>query len=274
MKYTMAISKKLISFLTITWLFSLMTVPATAKMRTHNKIRAGIPPYTVLKSVLAANNSSLSTGLKGQKTPTTPQLIWLADSDERIVSTMIASPKNQIYSVRNFGNQLELASGAIDYGVRYLRSPVLLITSSSDNNAVQLFMDGYQNLSPAIRRELDHLHLALYGDKKELAHQERLIRNIESNVDYQVDMALARYQDRISSGRLVVVGSILDFDNTYQHGAGRLIIININGERKSAKLRKLQILKSMGTKAIKINIGRDRKPVKPPAKNKTVKIKN
>jgi len=234
-------------------------------MRSLNKVRAGIPPYTVLKSVFSANNNALSQGLIGQESPTTPNFTWLTESDERIVSTMVASSKNQIFTVRNLGNQLELASGAIDYGIRHLLTPVLLITSSSDNKSVQYFMEGYQDLSPAIRSELDHLHLALYRDNKKLEYKERLITNVEANIDYQVDIALARYQDRVESGRLVVAGSVLDFNNTYKHGAGRLIIININGERNTKKLHAMQLLKSIGSKAMKINIGRDR--IKQSAKN-------
>lgn len=238
-----------------------MSAPANSSMRSSNKIRAGIPPYTVIKSVLTANAKAMEDGVIGHESPTTPHLTWLADSDERLVSTMIAEPTTQIFSIRNLGNQLELAAGAVDYGVQHLLTPVLMITSSSDNKFVQLFMDGYQDASPAIRGELDHLHLALYRDDAKLDYKERVITNVEANIDYQVDIALARYQDRISSGRLVVVGSILDFDNTYQHGAGRLIIINVNGERHTAKLKNLQVLKSMSMSAMNTNIGRDRKKV-------------
>jgi len=264
-KPSVTMQKILLMFLSLTVLFLFPTAPVNAKMRSHNKVRAGIPPYTVLKSVFAANNNALSEGLTGQESPTTPSFTWLAESDERIVSTMIASPNTQIFTVRNFGNQLELASGAIDYGIRHLLTPILLITSSSDNKSIQFFMEGYQDLSPAIRSELDHLHLALYRDNKNLDSKERLISNVEANVDYQVDMALARYQDRVESGRLVVAGSVLDFDNTYRHGAGRLIIININGERNSKKLRAMQLLKSIRSKAKKFNIGRDRVKLPKPA---------
>ena len=263
-------TKNFIVLLLAFWTSITLVSQPDAKMRTRNKIRAGIPPYTVIKSVLSANESAINKGLTGKAPKTTPHLTWLAESDERIVSAMVASPSTPIFSVRNFGNQLELSSGAIDYGVRHLLSPVLLITSSSGNKAVELFMDGYEDLSPAIRRELDHLHLALYKDDKKLSRKNRLIINVEANVDYQVDMAIARYQDRVVSGRLVVVGSILDFENNYQHGAGNLIIINVNGERSSNKLKKMQIMKSMSSKAMKVNIGRDRPksaPAKKPKKN-------
>nr|MBF0221136.1 carbonic anhydrase [Desulfobulbaceae bacterium] len=265
--------QKLCAVLIITLAFSTLAAPGNAKMRNLNKIRAGIPPYTIIKSVLAANDTAISAGITGQESATTPYLTWLAESDERIVSNMIAAPETQIFSIRNFGNQLELDTGAIDYGIRHLLTPVLMITSSSDNKSVQLFMEGYQDLSPAIRRELDHLHLALYRDNKDLEYEERLIRNVEANVDYQVDMALARYQDRVASGRLVVVGSILDLNNSYQHGAGRLLIINVNGERNSAKLKAMELIKPIGLKTIQTNIGRQRLPAKPAEKDVKPKVK-
>ncbi len=117
-------------------------------------------------------------------------------------------------------------------------------------------MAGYDKLSPAIRQDLDHLYLALAHDNKKAAVKERLRKNVEANVDFQVALALSRYHDRVKSGRLVVVGSVLDFDNTYKHGSGRLVIININGEQNSVKLKKMPMLRYVGPKFINLSIGR------------------
>lgn len=240
---------------------------AEAKMRSNNKIRAGVPPYEIVKQILAQNSKEIKTKDYGQESSYTPYFTWLTDSDARISPNLIIDNKTIIYSVRNLGNQVELATGAIDYGVRHLLTPVLLITSSSENTAVKFFMEGYGKLAPAIRRDLDHLHLALSGDNKKNSFQERLITNIESNVDYQVGLAMARYQDRINSGRLVVIGSIIDFSNVYKHGAGRMIIINVNGFKDSAKLNSQQILKSLSNAVKKTNVGRTR-PKPPPNSTK------
>ncbi|NOX26407.1 MAG: carbonic anhydrase [Deltaproteobacteria bacterium] len=243
--------------LTIFMVFSLCFAGlAAAKMRSVNKIRAGVPPYEIIKKVLAANNQAVQRGIDIKQSAFTPYLTWLTDPDPRITSNLLLNKGGKVYAVRNFGNQLTLAIGAIDYGVRYLLTPVLMITANSDNQAVRFFMNGYQKLSPAIRRDLDHLYLALVHDNKKLAPKIRLRKNIEANVDYQVALALSRYHDRVQSGRLVVVGSVLDFDNTYGHGTGRLVIININGEQDSARLKNMSMLRYIKPALRNLSIGR------------------
>jgi len=237
--------------------FSLcLAAQAEAQMHRVKKVRAGTPPYEVIKMILSANNRALKQGVTVKKSGFAPYLTWLTDPDPRINSNLIIDKAGQVYAVRNFGDQLSLATGAIDYGVRHLLTPVLMITSNSDNKAVKFFMDGYEDLSPAIRQDLDHLYLALVHDDKKAVPVERLRLNIEANVDYQVALAVSRYHDRVRSGRLVVVGSVLDFDNTYKHGSGRLVIININGEQNSLKLKKMPMLKYVGPKFINLAIGR------------------
>jgi len=236
--------------------YSCFAGPASAKMRSIYKVRAGTPPYEIIRDVLSANNQALKKGIDLKKSDYAPYLTWLTDPDPRITPALILNKENEIYTVRNFGGQLELAAGAIDYGVRHLLTPVLLITVNSDNQAVRFFMNGYEDLPPSIRQDLDHLYLALAYDNKKAPFKVRLKKNIESNVDYQVALALSRYHDRVKSGRLVVVGSVLDFDNIYKHGSGRLVIININGERDSDKLRRLPMLKFVGPKFINLCVGR------------------
>ncbi len=229
---------------------------AVAKMRSVNKVRAGVPPYEIIKKILVANNQSLKQGINLKRSDLAPYLTWLTDPDSRISPNLILQESGQVYAVRNFGNQLELAAGAVDYGVRQLLTPILMITANSDNEAVRLFMDGYGDVSPALRQNLDHLYLALVHDNLKLQYKVRLRNNVEANVDYQVALALARYHDRVATGRLVVLGSVLDFDNVYKHGPGRLVIININGERDSAKLKKTPMLKFVGRKFVNLCIGR------------------
>ncbi len=247
----------------------LLSNPVMGKMRSNNKIRAGIPPYEILKQTMAANKKAIASRKHSSNSEFAPYITWLTDSDSRIALDMVLGKKGKSYSIRNLGNQLELATGAIDFGIRHMLTPVLLITANSDNKAIKYFMEGYGHLSPAIRRDLDHLHLALAKDNKKDAFKERLITNIEANVDYQVDLAMARYQDRVHSGRLIVIGSILDITNDYKRDAGRLIIININGVRDQKKLRTMQVVKSIKPELVKLHVGRQRpKPLPKPAQAK------
>ncbi|MFH7319731.1 carbonic anhydrase [Desulfurivibrio sp. D14AmB] len=212
------------------------------------KIRAGIPPYSVLGRIMAANQqvmAGVAENAPGQKISESPQLVWLADPDPRLNSIQVwADQAGGVYTVRNLANQLEPAAGAIDYAVRHLYAPVLLITGNTDSTAIQLFAEGYDHLGEAIRRELSRLHPALSRlprSGREANGEEELaaarLRAVEANVDYQVARALERYGDRVQSGRLVVVGAVIDLANQYQAGPGRLHLINLNGETEAEKIK-------------------------------------
>ncbi len=180
-----------------------------------------------------------------------PRITWLADSDPALSSHLIL-PQNgkSIYSVRNIANQLTTSAGSVDYGVLVLHTPVLLITATSDNDIIQSLLRHPEDLPDATKQELHHLftpfnHLqeAQAKSPTNMALQQKTL--IETNIDYQVNLATSRYKERIRAGRLVVVGAVLDTNNTYKHGGDRLIIININGESSDKKLKRSRVLKNI-----------------------------
>jgi carbonic anhydrase len=213
------------------------------------KNRVGIPPFQVIKDVMSANQKIKNVAVPFSST-SAPYLTWLADPDPRIYSELIISSRSKgLYEVRNLANQLSTSIAAVDYGVRYLHSPILLITGNTDSEAIRLFQDGYGNVEESIRLELDHLHLPLAKEKittrENETKQDKEVRLVETNVDFQTDLATRRYSDRIKAGRLVVVGSVLDLNNHYGMGSNKLIIINVNGEKDAKKLRKLRVFSQL-----------------------------
>ena len=86
---------------------------------------------------------------------------------------------------------------------------------------------------------------------------EQYLLKVEQNVDYQVGRALARYEDRVKDGRLVVVGSVLDLTNQYGHGFNRLVIINVNGVRDDEKLKRLPHMVRLNKELLQL-VGRKR----------------
>ena len=260
--------KKITLFILLALCLILNPAIGLSKMRTINKVRAGTPPFEIVKKILKANGTALKNGYSANLSNFAPYMTWLSSPDARIQPQLILpKPAGMIYTCRNFGAQLELSTGPIDYGVRHLLTPALMITLDSDNQAIRFFTEGYKNLPLSIRRDLDHLHLALAKDNPKAPMAERIIANVEANIDFQVDQAVARYDDRVRNGRLVVIGSVVDFDNIYKRGAGRLIIININGERDNAKLRSMSIMNSIDPKLRKLSVGRE----KPKKKKKLIK---
>lgn len=220
-----------------------------AGMQPVLKQRVGVPPFQILQDIVANSQAELPEARQSEDR-LAPNITWLADCDARITPRHILdSPGRKIYTVRNLANQLSLSLGEVDYGVRHLHSPVLLITGNTDNEAIALFQNGYGHLEQSIRAALDHLHPAWRDleqeEKKQWSAAEQKRRLIEANVDYQVALAVERYRDRISQGRLVVVGSILDLTDLYGRGKENLLIININGERDEKKLKTMRVLRTL-----------------------------
>lgn len=230
-----------------------------ARMSPVAKHRVGTPPSQVIKEILQTNltpNSPPQLANRGVKNQA-PYITWLADSDPALSSHLILpTGTNSIYPVRNIASQLTTTIGSVDYGILTLHTPVLLITTTSDNEIIQSLLTHPEDLPDATKQELHHLFTpfkALQDDQRKspsnIAQQQKTL--IEKNIDYQVNLAVERYPQRIRAGRLVVVGSVLDTGNIYKHGTGRLIIININGESSDKQLKRSKILKNISPTLLK-----------------------
>lgn len=230
-------------------LLLLLCHPAVSRAEMHPllKNRAGVPPADVLREILATQQRhTYEIGMPGPDAA--PFITWLADPDARIQPHHIISrPERKIFAVRSLGNQITSCLAAIDFGIRHLYSPVLLITGNTDSETLRLFSSGYANLDLSIRQELNHLYPALVGitTMEDNENREKERRQVEENVDYQVEQAMGRYGDRVANGRLLVVGSVYDLTGTYGRGVGRLIIININGEKNDAVIKKMELLRTI-----------------------------
>ncbi|MBI5556013.1 MAG: carbonic anhydrase [Deltaproteobacteria bacterium] len=251
--------KNIISFLLFLTAFSSLALQSQAEMQPILKSRAGVPPPDILKEILTTGKQSLDKNATPQPSSSdAPYITWVADADARVQPEFIlAQPVRRIFSVRNLANQLNTSIGAVDYGVLSLHSPILLITGNTDSESLRLFSAGYGGLAPTIGRELDHLYPAL-GARAENTQEDdrtRELRQVEKNVNFQVEQAMERYRERISNSRLVVVGSVLDIANHYGRGANQLFIININGETDGKKIKKSALLRMLDPKLLD-NIGR------------------
>lgn len=170
-----------------------------------------------------------------------PKVTLVACCDSRCQAHVIEpDPIDKVFTVETIGNQMASAQGSVDYGILHLHTPILLILGHTDCGAIKAFMKGYEKENEAIKRELDFLTppLKTQVDPKADFGKE-LLKNVQKNVDYQVQAALARYQAQILEGTLMVVGAIYDFTNALGKGCGRMIITNINGVKELETIRKL-----------------------------------
>lgn len=170
-----------------------------------------------------------------------PKVTLVACCDSRCQAHVIEpDPIDKVFTVETIGNQMESAQGSVDYGVLHLHTPILLILGHTDCGAIKAFMKGYEKENDAIKRELDNLKTPLKTQvDPQAVFENELIKNIQKNVDYQVDKAVERYQTLIAQDKLMVVGAIYDFTNALGKGHGRVAITSINGVKDLDSIKKL-----------------------------------
>ncbi|MDF3067499.1 MAG: carbonic anhydrase [Polyangiaceae bacterium] len=165
----------------------------------------------------------------------TPRATVLTCADSRVHTTAWdVTPENDDFVIRNIGNQFENAQGSIEYGIEHLRTPILLVIGHTGCGAVKAAMGDMSKLSQPIQGELSHMHLPKAGPGKppETVWVEAVIANVNS----QVDTALKHFAKDIQTGQLTVVGAVYDFRNDLQQGAGKLSIVNVNGNSEPERM--------------------------------------
>jgi carbonic anhydrase len=154
-----------------------------------------------------------------------PFMTLVTCSDSRVQTEAFQNnPFNNIFSIRNIGNQIYSNEGSVDYGILHLKTPILLILGHTDCGAVKAFIAGYDKEPDSIKQELNHLIPAISIEDKPL------FEKIKENLNYQVKIAVEKYQDKLVQNELMILGGIYDFKNKLEEGYGRIKIININGK--------------------------------------------
>lgn len=167
----------------------------------------------------------------------TPRSVIVACSDSRFhLHSVDSTPDNDVFVVRNIGNQLRNSLGSVDYAVKHLNTPLLVIIGHSSCGAVKAVMDNPKNLEPAIKKELAYLQVPV---KNMAPTKADVAMNVEANIDHQVEFALKHYKKEVESGKLLVVGALYDFQDYEHKGNGRLIILNVNGNKDKEAITKI-----------------------------------
>ena len=153
----------------------------------------------------------------------TPRATVLTCSDSRVQMHAIDPfPENDLFVVRNIGNQLATAEGSIEYGVRHLHTPLLMVLGHGRCGAIDAAHGDYSDESEAIRQELDTLHV-----DKSLG----MLENVFNNVHRQVMQALIKFDFEVRQGKLLVAGAVYDFANDLNCGHGKMIFTDLNNVR-------------------------------------------
>jgi carbonic anhydrase len=176
-----------------------------------------------------------------------PRATVVACADSRFhLQAIDHAPDGDIFEIRNIGNQIDASEGSVEYGIHHLHTPLLLIIGHVECGAIKAALGDYGEEPPAIRRELDGLHLSLRRAALEGSRQSfeaKWLAGVVANVHQQVADALHEYAAAVRAGELYVVGAVYDFRDDLGKGKGRLHIIDINGEVNPERIESAKLLK-------------------------------
>lgn len=158
-----------------------------------------------------------------------PRATVVTCSDSRVHTNMLdQTPEGDLFMIRNIGNQIETAKGSVEYGINHLGSSLLLIIGHSSCGAIKAASGDYSSLEPAIKKELDTIRITKGGAN---------IEGVKTNVNNQIAAAMTEYADAVKAGHLLIIGAVYDFADDMKQGAGKLNLININGQTEPAKMQ-------------------------------------
>jgi len=150
-----------------------------------------------------------------------PKVTILKCSDSRVqMESFEKTPQNEVFSIRNIGNQISTCEGSVDFGVRILQTPFLLIVGHSACGAIKAAISGKSTNVASVDKEVSHI--TVHSKEEHLA--------ILENVHNQIDYAMEKYEDLVKLGQLTIFGAVYDFKNDYGFGTGKIVFVSINGE--------------------------------------------
>lgn len=164
-----------------------------------------------------------------------PRATVVTCSDSRVQSPAFDStPENDLFFIRNIGNQIANSQGSVEYGVHHLKTAVLLILGHTGCGAVKAAMGDFSHESASIRRELDPISLPKPVGKPE--DPKAWLAAVVANVNNQVASALTLFPEEMGGGDLTVVGAVYDFRNDMKQGNGKLVVVNVNGQTETERI--------------------------------------
>lgn len=166
-----------------------------------------------------------------------PRATVITCSDSRVhMQAIDDAPDNDLFVIRDIGNQVSTAEGSVEYGVHHLHTPLLLIIGHSACGAIKAASGDYSGESPHIRSELDTIQIPK-GDSS--------MNGVKLNVNNQVRYAMNKFEEEVISGKLTVVGAVYDFRNDLGNGQGKLTVINVNGETDPTRIAALNLMQGL-----------------------------
>jgi carbonic anhydrase len=226
----------------------------------HGEAASATTPQATIKKIIQGNDAFMHDHQKNHfdsfQGGQIPAITVISCADSRVHTHLFDfEPDNNIFIIRNVGNQIENSEGSVDYGVRHVPAKVLLVMGHSSCGAVKAAMGDYSGETAGIKAELDTLKPVMAMDDQQGPFNDRWAKNVERNVDFQVKKAMELYGDKIGAGELAVVGAVYDFNDLWGKGRGALVVVNVNGVTKPQEIMNHPALNELSKAEIVTHVG-------------------
>jgi len=196
-----------------------------------------------------------STEFEQLKLKQTPIVTLLSCCDSRVPQNLFnIDGLNEIFTVRNIGNQFENSEGSVKYPVMHLHTPLLIVLGHTGCGAIKASLSDYRKEDSAIQKEVIGLVNSI-----RLADQTRDLSNVDNedqklaiysqvNVDHQISNILAEcnFEAKIKNGELCVIGMVFDIHGVYGGKSASAYVTNINGITDINQMRNNEVAAEIG----------------------------
>jgi len=184
-----------------------------------------------------------------------PDITLVTCCDSRIPPEVFGLDSlNELFVIRNIGNQFRNSEGSIKYSLFHLKTPILIIMGHTGCGAIQASLGDYREEDDAIQKEVIGLtnSVRIGKDKgnDENSSDDPVLRNClysETNVDHQIRKVISEYKIKpmVDDKKLTVLGMIFDIHGIYKVGSASIHLTNINGETDIEKIKSHSILSKL-----------------------------
>jgi carbonic anhydrase len=212
-----------------------------------------IDPKNVFMKLIDGNrrySAKHSSEYESLQVKQTPIVTLLTCGDSRVPQNVfdIDSP-NEIFMIKNIGNQFRNSEGSIKYPLLHLHTPLLIVMGHTGCGAIKASLADYRTEDDTIQKEVIGLVNSI-----RIANQTRDMKSIkdenlklaiyaQTNVDHQVNKIINEYniKNKIDTKELFVVGMMFDIHGVYGSNLSQAYVTNMNGITDTEKLKKHEL---------------------------------
>lgn len=192
------------------------------------------------------------------KTKQTPHVTLLSCCDSRVPQTLFGMDGlNEIFVVKNIGNQFRNSEGSVKYPIIHLKTPLLIVLGHTGCGAIKASLSDYRGEDDAIQREIIGLINSIRATDKKIdisqtTDEIRIALYAQVNVDHQIQKILSDFtlKGKVEKGELYVVGMMFDIHCLYGKEAAHIYITNVNGFSDISKIKKVDLIKNLGKNTV------------------------